>query len=100
MNKQLVCGCSTVFTVTFGTMVCFYPLFITVTSGPTGDGQRLHILRLNCWVQQRPPFRRLVPKEQTFSGLVGRVQCFLPAFGISSITDTHHFLDGTAHELR
>src|SRR6266581_4029325 len=96
MNKQLGCGCSTVLTVAFGPMLCFYPLFITVASSPTSDGKRLHILCLDCWVQQRPPFRGLVPKKQAFSGLVGRVQCFLPAFGVSSIADTHHFLDGTA----
>src|SRR6266568_4516167 len=96
MNKQLVCGCSTVFTVAFGPMLCFHPLFITVAPCPTIDGKRLHIFRLDCWVQQRPPFRWLVPEKQAIPGVVGRIQCFLSAFRVSSIADAHHFLDGTA----
>src|SRR2546423_10844561 len=96
MNKQLVCGCSTVSTLPFGSMLAFPPMFIAWAPSPTGDGKRLPFLCLDCWVQRRPPFRGLVPKKQAFSGIVGRVQCFLPAFGISSIADTHHFLDGTA----
>ena len=96
MNKQLVSGCSTMFTVAFCSMLCFHPLFITVAPGPTRDGKRLDIFRLDCWVQQRPPFRRLVPEKHALSGVVGRVQCLLPAFGVSSIAHTHHFLDGTA----
>jgi len=95
MNAQRVCGCSTVFTVAFGSMLCLHPLFLAVAPGPTGDRKRLHILCLDCWVQQRPPFRRLVPKKQAFSGLVGRVPCFLSAVGLSSSVNAHHVLHGT-----
>src|SRR5712691_7819057 len=96
MNKQLVCCLSAVLTATFRTMLCFHSLLITVTSCPTRDRPGLDLFCLDCWVQQRPPFRGLVPKKHAFPGVVGRVQCLLPAFRVSSIANTHHFLDGTA----
>src|SRR5258706_3153316 len=96
MEKQFVWGCSTVLAAAFCTMLCLHPLLITVAPCPTSDGQRVYIFCLDCWVQQRPPFRGLVPEKHAFPGVVGRVQCFLSAFGISSIADAHHFLDGTA----
>src|SRR5712691_1169736 len=96
MDKQPVCGLSTVLAAAFCTMLCFHPLLITVAPCPTSDWQRVYIFCLDCWVQQRPPFRGLVPEKHAFPSVVGRVQCFLSAFGISSIADAHHFLDGTA----